>query len=386
MMSVHSCIRIGLRYRNLRLWLNPCNSLIHSQQIMEEVPSEWFCSGGVRTIEDVNLMLRNAERYRSFRFITCPFEGGAARFIKGLRDTNIKRLGFEKQFLQLDEIMAIVDLIKTIPLEELCLRETRIGGFRFNLIVDALSVSHLTSLILTNDEIPPSSLCHLARALRTNCTRLVKLDLSNNRIDDDAAIELASALPFATSLRTLLLKNTDLYQQRMTAFCDGISLSPHITRVAFDRNRYNAALSHQSHTTQPSRALRAMIETSKIEHLSIGCCGIYEWGELGKSIRSSLTLKTLDAINNNYGMGNNEPWREFIDEIGPHVSLREVIVGHHTFQEAIDQRLGQLHCQRSKCLQLLVSTKQLPAELIRRLGEYIPVEFDPVVHDWSLSS
>lgn len=108
--------------------------------------------------------------------------------------------------LELSRVPSPPVVIATSPhmakLRELRLRRASAGGRGFDWLFDSPHLNELRSLSVTDDDLSVSAAWRFAR--RTGLPALVELDLSHNRLDNEAAAVLADA-PNLANLRRLNL-------------------------------------------------------------------------------------------------------------------------------------------------------------------------------------
>jgi Ran GTPase-activating protein (RanGAP) involved in mRNA processing and transport len=270
---------------------------------------------------------------------------------------------------------ALANALPLCSLRELELCQGRIGPEGAKALAGALG--ELETLKLSTNHIKDQGAVYIGEALATN-TKLLILNLSNNRIGNAGARAIAESLP-STRIHTLVLYGNNIGLGGIDALCKALPLSPHLTKLNLDGNEIGVfSVNRLAHA----------LPQSKLEVLTLRnalSTGVVDLAPLVEAIGRTYTLRELDLSHNQVITISDV--EALTRAIKGHPRIREVTLDFCELSDDVlyefRERLLETCGDRAQTMTVMCSVfhlprihsplRMLPIELMRGVAAMLPV-------------
>ena len=233
---------------------------------------------------------------------------GIACFANALNYSFLKNLHINKAIISDD---AVNDIVKTLScnktLTEFNTSYSTLSTEAANRILGTLAnISTLEIFSICNCGISDEVATNIASVLRNNCTTLTKVDISKNKLNSDASIEIFKALKSCHTLETFKINGNKISDEAAENIIDILHNNPCLVEVDVTLNHFTPMIGRNIVT--------ALKNNTSLRIFNIGNCRITE--EIANEVASIIP---------------NNPGLEELDLSGSHLTS----VGAHKIVQAL---------------------------------------------------
>lgn len=326
-----------------------------------------------KDVELLREILSTRESIKSLDLERCLIdESDLIYLFQHMRNFNLMSLRLSNVRLKDDGAVCLATAMQESELKEVDVNGNGIGPRGCVAISNALTDCGVGKLDISRNQIGSEGMKCLSRVLTRHPTTLVSLNVGYNEIGDEGGMSLVNVIE-KVRLESLFLCQNKMSRNTIAAICGAVVKANTLEEISFSGHEV------------PMEAISDMIAKTNIREVHLRGCRLNtnDVKTLARGVKSSLTIDTLDLEYN----GAITSMDYFMDEIGPHVSLKMVEVENTNLslsdRKAVYDRLFHLHSPRANVLVALLSVRfvprvvsslgVLPVDTIRKLRDFLSV-------------
>ena len=165
------------------------------------------------------------------------------------------------------------DIVETLScnrtLTELDLSHSSLSTNAANRIIGTLAnISTLGVFSICNCGVSDEVATNIAAVLKSNCTTLTKVDISNNKLNGSASVEIFKALKGSHNLETFKINGNKISDEAAEDVTDILHNNPHLVEVDVTLNQFTPLIGRN--------ILTALEDNTSLKIFNIGSCRVTE--------------------------------------------------------------------------------------------------------------